>query len=168
MRRIATARNHVSPLDFITDRFQSQLLRYTIFCLQVFPALMYLSAQVIALKTTFNGIFEMEKDTFYPVILIVGLILAFEWVGGLSSVALTDTFQSAIMVFSLVALPAVVANNFGGWSDIDVDTYPIPEFYQTFSYEAQWNFLQISVSFRFLSYIFSSHRLVLFGLLCSL
>ena len=152
MRRCSVERDHQSPVDFITDRFQSQLLRYTITSLQILPALVYLAAQVIAIKGTFNSIFELDPDTVYPVIIIMCLILLFEWAGGLRSVALTDSIQAVVMILSFVILPAVIKKNFGGWSDIDLATYPRPDFYQTFSKEEQWNFWQLSlINFSFFS-----------------
>jgi Na+/proline symporter len=93
LRKASMIRNHQSPVDFITDRYQSQLLRYTIVFLQVLPTLIYLAAQVIAIKGTFNSIFELDPDATYPVIIIMFLILIFEWLGGLNSVALTDSIQ---------------------------------------------------------------------------
>ena len=138
-------RSHQSPCDFITDRYQSQILRYTVVFFQVFPALVYLTAQVIAIKGTFNGIFELDPDTAYPVIVIMGLILAFEWAGGLSSVAICDTIQAIVMTASFIIIPAVIKHNFGGWVDIDLKTYPRPDFFQTFDKKTQWSFWQLSV-----------------------
>jgi len=113
--------------------------------LQVVPGLIYLSAQVIAIKGTFNSIFELDPDEVYPVIIIMFLILSFEWAGGLSSVALTDTIQAVVMVLSFIIIPSVIKRSFGGWPEIDLETFPKPEFYQTFSKEQQWNFWQLSV-----------------------
>lgn len=148
--KTSMVRNHNSPVDFLTDRYQSQLLRYMIVFLQVVPTVIYLSAQVIAIKGTFNSIFELDADNIYPTVAIVALILIFEWVGGLNSVALTDTIQAIVMVISFVVIPSVIAKNFGGWSDIDPETYPRPEFYQTPTAAQQWDFWQfalVNVSF---------------------
>jgi len=133
LRKASILRNHQSPVDFITDRYQSQILRYTVVVLQLFPSIIYLAAQVIAIQGTFNSIFELDPDESYPVIIIMGMILIFEWLGGLNSVALTDLFQAIVMVASFVILPSVVVKNFGGWTDLDPDTFPRPETYQTMS-----------------------------------
>jgi len=45
--------------------------------LQVVPALIYLAAQVRAIKGTFNSIFNMDADTVWPVILIMAMIVIF-------------------------------------------------------------------------------------------
>lgn len=118
LRKTGLIRNHASPVDFITDRYQSQVLRYTIFFLQVFSALIYLAAQVVSIKQTFNDIFEIDPNSVYPVIIIMLLILMFEWLGGLSSVAITDSIQALVMILSFIILPFVIKKNFGGWADL--------------------------------------------------
>lgn len=105
---------------------------------------------MIAIKGTFNSIFELDPETAYPVIIIMLLILAFEWAGGLSSVALTDTIQAIVMILSFIIIPSVIQSRFGGWPEIDLATYPRPDFYQTFSKEQQWNFWQLAcINFSF-------------------
>jgi Na+/proline symporter len=118
--------------------------------LQVLPSVIYLAAQVVAIKQTFNSIFEINPDSIYPVIIIMVLILIFEWAGGLSSVVLTDAIQALIMVVSFVSIPIVLTKNFGGWKDLDPATYAKPEFYQTPTKDQQWDFWQFSlVNFSF-------------------
>ena len=83
LRKASNIRNHQTPVDFITDRYQSQLLRYTIVFLQVLPAIIFLSAQVAALKNSFNAMFNLDPDAVYPVVIMMIIILLFEWIGGL-------------------------------------------------------------------------------------
>ena len=73
------------------------------------------------------------------------LILMFEWAGGLSSVALTDCIQGFVMLLSFIMLPSIIKKNFGGWTELDVETYPQPEFFATPSKETQWSFWQFSL-----------------------
>lgn len=143
--RTSQLRNHQSPADFITDRHQSQLLRYMVVFLQVVPTLIYLSAQVVSIKSTFNSVFELDSNSTYPVILIMALILVFEWVGGLNSVALTDCIQALVMTASFIIIPSMIVKHFGGWADMDPESYPRPEFYQTLSIADQWEFWQFSI-----------------------
>jgi len=145
LRRLSQIRNHQSPVDFITDRFQSQLLRYTIVFLQVLTSIIYLAVQVISIKKTFNSIFELDPDTLYPTIIIFFMILVFECIGGLNSVALTDSIQGLIMITAFLCIPVIIAKNFGGWNSLDPETYPRPDFYQTPSSGEQWGFWQFSL-----------------------
>ena len=175
LRKCSNVRNHQSPIDFITDRYQSQVLRYTMLVLQVVPSVIYLAAQVIAIKNTFNSMFnvssttltsseatpifvangdfynsQIDADSNYPVIIIMAAILIFEWAGGLSSVALTDAIQGVIMAISFLAIPIVIKRNFGGWEDLDPETFPRPELYQNLDASQQWlfwNFSMVNISF---------------------
>lgn len=146
LRKMSLTRNHQSPVDFVTDRYQSQFLRYTIFFLQVLPSIIYLSAQVNAVKGTFNSIFGIDPDSVVPVIIIFALILLFEWAGGLTSVATTDAVQGLVMTISFIMVPIVILRNFGGWSGLDFSTYPQQSFYQTPSGDSQWLFWNFAIS----------------------
>mmetsp|Transcript_8849 Transcript_8849/g.22283 ORF Transcript_8849/g.22283 Transcript_8849/m.22283 type:complete len:565 (-) Transcript_8849:2453-4147(-) len=73
------------------------------------------------------------------------MILAFEWAGGLNSVALTDAIQGILMIISFVSLASVVKKNYGGWAALDPESYPKPQFYQTPSEYSQWGFWQFSL-----------------------
>jgi Na+/proline symporter len=77
--------------------------------------------------------FNLPPDVAYPVVIMMIIILVFEWLGGLSSVALTDTIQAVIMVFSFLAIPIVLAKQFLPWSALNSSTFPKPEFYDTIS-----------------------------------
>lgn len=146
LRKASVVRNHQTPVDFITDRFQSQFLRYTIVTCQVLGSIIYLAAQVNALKGTFNSMFEVSPaDANWPVITLMLIILAVEWTGGLSSVALTDSIQGLVMMTSFILLPCIIKSHFGGWSALDVTTYPRPDFFQTPTQDEQWNFWQFSM-----------------------
>ncbi|CAB9503644.1 Sodium/proline symporter [Seminavis robusta] len=146
LRKAALVRNHKTPVDFVTDRFQSQILRYTLLVLQIVPSLFYTTAQVIALKTTCNSIFGLPPDTVYPVLLIVSVTLMFEWIGGLRCVAMTDCIQASIMIVAYFVLPLIIVRNYGGWQALSLDTYPRPDFYQTPSWEDQMDFWQFALS----------------------
>ena len=97
------------------------------------------------MKKTFNGIFGLDEDSYYAVVIIVAITLGFEWVGGTNCVALTDCVQGAIMLVAYVSLPAIIAVNFGGWKELDPLTYPKPEFYRTPSKDTQLDFWQFTM-----------------------
>jgi len=145
LRKASLVRNHQSPTDFITDRFRSQVLRYTAVTLQIFPSVIYLTAQCTAIRSTFNSIFRLEPDNNGPVIGICIIILLFEYMGGLSCVALTDAVQAFIMILSFLIIPIVIKKNFGGWDELDWQIYPRQDFYQTPTHHEQWLFWQFTV-----------------------
>lgn len=145
LRKVAEVRRHQTPSDFITDRFQCQILRYVVVALQILPTVIYLAAQVESLKSSFNEMFGLSSDNFYPVVIIMILILLFELVGGLTSVAITDSIQGLVMLVSFIAIPIIIKVNFGGWTSLDPTTYPRPEFYQTPSASQQWDMWQFAL-----------------------
>lgn len=79
LRKAALVRNHKTPIDFITDRFQSQILRYTVLLLQTIPSMFYITAKVVALKSTVNTAFGIDQGSPIPVAIIMGITLLFEW-----------------------------------------------------------------------------------------
>eukprot|EP00934_Nitzschia_sp_Nitz4_P007977 Nitzschia sp. Nitz4//scaffold63_size106090//55387//57396//NITZ4_004393-RA/size106090-processed-gene-0.143-mRNA-1//-1//CDS//3329555984//7967//frame0 len=143
--RTSAIRNHQTPVDFITDRYQSQMLRYLVVFMQTMPTLVYVSAQVTAIKSTFNSVFELDPDTNSPLIIIMMLIVIFEWIGGLSTVAITDCIQAVVMITSFVIIPSVMVKQVGGWGQLDPETYPKPSFYQTPTNAEQWTYWQFSI-----------------------
>ena len=145
LRKAGAEGNHSSPVDFITDRYQSQILRYTVVFLQILPTLLYLAVHIIAIRRAFNGVIGIGPNNNLPVILITAFLLGSELIGGLSSVAITDTIQGIIMIAAFVFIPIALKLNFGGWVELDPSTYPSPEFYQTPSKDSQWLFWQFSL-----------------------
>ena len=115
LRRLSLARSYYSPCDFIADRFGSNILRYSIFALMLVPSWMYLAGQVDALASVFNEmLFELEKLNPGGILIISAIILSYEWLGGLQSVALTDSAQGMIMVLGFFALLIMTCVHFGG------------------------------------------------------
>ncbi|CAJ1951662.1 unnamed protein product [Cylindrotheca closterium] len=145
LRRASEVRNHQSSVDFITDRFQSQYCRASIMLLQVVPTGIFLAGQIVAIKLAFNPVFGLEPDNQWPSIIIVGVILLFEWAGGLNSVAMTDTIQGFVIFVSYLCVPIAIYMNYGGYEDIDLSTFPRPDFFQTPSKFDQWQFWQFTI-----------------------
>ena len=83
LRKASVVRNHQSSVDFVTDRFRSQSLRYTILFIQIMACIIYVAAQVNSLWTTVNSMFGIPLSNVWPTIGIMTAILLFEWAGGL-------------------------------------------------------------------------------------
>lgn len=150
LRCASEIRDHQSPADFVTDRFQSQVLRYTLVLLQVTPTLIFLATQIIAIKLASNQVFLLDPENPWPSVIITAVIVVFEWAGGLNSVAMTDTLQGVVIFLSYIALPIAIYVNFGGWDDLEPETFPRPDFYQTMTKYDQmqfWQFALVNVAF---------------------
>jgi solute:Na+ symporter, SSS family len=147
LHKIGALRRHQSPVDFIIDRYRSQILRYTTSLLMVLPTLIYLTAQLAAIRSTFNSLFHIPPDSPWAVIAIAGIIVLCEWVGGMRNVAFTDCIQGIVMIACFVIVPIVVVRQYGGWSDLDWETFPRQSFYQTPSREEQYMFWNFDILF---------------------
>eukprot|EP00985_Skeletonema_marinoi_P019397 scaffold11114_cov158-Skeletonema_marinoi.AAC.5 len=143
LRKASIVRNHQSPVDFVTDMFQSQFLRYTVIISQFISQFIWMTSNVLSIKMAFNGAFKLPTDSPWLAVGVVSLIVVSEWVGGLSAVALTDTVQGAIMILGSIAVACVIKVHYGGWTALDPETFYRPEFYQTPSRQQQWYWWQI-------------------------
>ena len=119
--------------------------RYAGFILQVFPSLIFLAGQCTAIKSSFNSIFGIDPDSVVALLVICALILVFEFVGGLTSVALTDAIQAGLMIICFTLLSLLVKVQYGGWTDLNWETYPKPEHYQTPTNDAALQFWSFEI-----------------------
>jgi Na+/pantothenate symporter len=119
LHKIRVLRRHQSPVDIITDRYQSQIFRYTTILLMIVPALIS------------NSLFNVQPDSSWTVVGIAGISVLCEWIGGMRSVAFTDCIQGIIMIACFVALLFVALRQYGRRSDLERETYPRQSFCQT-------------------------------------
>ena len=119
LRKASLVRNHQSPVDIITDRFGSQILRYTIVTLQVVPEMLYLVVQLSAINKLLNPILGFPASNPAPVVLTGVVLLGLEWLGGMSCVAYTDAIQAVILISIMLVFPVVFSHTFGGWVNLD-------------------------------------------------
>lgn len=104
----------------------------------MFPAWIYLTAQLVSLRDTFNGMFNLEQMNPVGMLVIAALILLYEALGGLASVAWTDTIQGCIMCVAFVLLPLQLLSKWGSWEDIDVHHYPRKDFFDVPTAATRW------------------------------
>ncbi|KAL7547892.1 hypothetical protein ACHAWF_011163, partial [Thalassiosira exigua] len=55
LRKARMVRNHTTPVDFITDMFRSQILRYTVATCQILAQFIWMCSNVVALRNAFNS-----------------------------------------------------------------------------------------------------------------
>jgi hypothetical protein len=63
LRKASLVRDHQTPSDFITDMFQSQLLRYAIITIQLVAQFIWMTSNVLAVKNAFNGAFNLDPNS---------------------------------------------------------------------------------------------------------
>ena len=126
LRRISVIRNYDSPGDFIYDRYHSIWLRLFVTLSLCLPQLFYLAVQLHSLGSTISALTNGELD-FYPIIIVSAIMMVlFEILGGLRSVAYTDAVQATFMVIVFIALPIVLAVLYGGFEGQVVNNEDLP------------------------------------------
>lgn len=127
LRRISVVRNYQSPGDFINDRFDSNLLQVLVTLSLCVPQLLYLAVQLHSLGTTLSDLTNGNLE-FYGVIIVSSImILIFEFLGGLRSVAYTDAVQAAFMIIVFITMPIVLSVLYnGGFTGMVVNSDDLP------------------------------------------
>ena len=120
-KKLTDQYNSITMIDYLVSRFKakSHTLRIVASVSLAVFILIYISAQIDATGSAFERFLEWD----YHVGAIVGFVFVviYSVIGGFTAVAWTDTFQGAVMVLSLVALP-LVAYMMLGPSDHVYDT----------------------------------------------
>ncbi len=90
LRRVSVIRAYESPGDFINDRYNSKTLCVLVTLSLCIPQLLYIAVQLYSLGSILSS-FTDNQLSFYAVITVASfLILIFEFLGGMRSVAYTD------------------------------------------------------------------------------
>ena len=120
-KKLTDQYDSITMTDYLVSRFKakSHTLRIVASVSLAVFILIYISAQIDATGSAFERFLEWD----YHVGAIVGFVFVviYSVIGGFTAVAWTDTFQGAVMVLSLVALP-LVAYMMLGPSDHVYDT----------------------------------------------
>lgn len=112
---INSKRHYITPADFYDDRFKSPVLRIILALIFVSASFPYVTSVLIAIakaaEIATGGAMEYNK-----VVIIFGIVIvAYVMIGGMKSIALTDTIQGLIYISLLwVIVGACLLVGFGG------------------------------------------------------
>jgi SSS family solute:Na+ symporter/sodium/pantothenate symporter len=115
VRRLSVVRNYLSPGDFFMDRYNSVAIKFIASLSMCIPQLLYLAVQFHSLAAMLNQLSYKQLDFYWMVFLSMILILVFEALGGMRSVAYTDTVQACVMVAVFILVPIVISFKYGGF-----------------------------------------------------
>jgi hypothetical protein len=120
-REIMSARNYVSPNDYLSDRYNNQLITGLGVLCSTFQMLMLTALEWAALKTVMLAVVGQDKgETANIWVWFFGtFIFACECMGGMASVALTDAIQACLLLFSFIAMPLLCQHHWGGFEGIN-------------------------------------------------
>lgn len=112
---INSKRHYITPADFYDDRFKSPVLRIVLALIFISASFPYVTSVLIAIakaaEIATGGAMEYNK-----VVIIFGIVIvAYVMIGGMKSIALTDTIQGLIYITLLwVIVGACLVVGFGG------------------------------------------------------
>ncbi|MCC8029611.1 MAG: sodium:solute symporter family protein [Lachnospiraceae bacterium] len=110
-----SARHYTTPADFYYDRFKSPLLRVVLALVFLSASFPYIASVLIAISKAAE-IATGGAIAYRQVVIIVGIvIIAYVMIGGLKSIALTDTIQGLAYISILwIIVFACLFTAFGG------------------------------------------------------
>jgi SSS family solute:Na+ symporter/sodium/pantothenate symporter len=115
--RLSREKGYITPGDYIYDRFGSDVLRLVVSLLMVYALCNFAVAQVKTLGVAFAGISQGRIPVWAGAVGLVVIMLIYESLGGMRSVAWTDAIQGIALMSGLVLLLVLTLNHisdFGG------------------------------------------------------
>ncbi len=111
--RISREHRFITPGDFIYHRFQSRVLCVLVTLLMVYALCNFTLAQMKTLGIAFEGISQGRIPMWVGVIGLAVVMLIYESLGGMRSVAWTDTIQGGILLLGFGILLYLALNEIG-------------------------------------------------------
>jgi len=118
LRNFTEKRDCITIPDFFSERFSDKngVLRTLLVVIFLIFMIGYVSAQFVAGGKAFASGFGLEMNT--GIIITAAIVLLYTVTGGFLAVSITDMFQAAFMLISLVLLPVVAIVNLGGLTNM--------------------------------------------------
>ena len=114
LHRLAHARHYVTVGDYLQDRFRSPPLTVFATLLGVIALGSYILTNLKALGLLTQAVTGIAASYAPGVIILAFVMLAYEWMGGLRSVAWTDVVQGVLLLFGVLTIFIVAQVSFGG------------------------------------------------------
>ncbi len=94
----------ITPGDYIEQRFQSPALRIAVTLIMIYVLCNFTLAQMKTLGTAFEGISQGRVPMWVGVVGLAFIMLVYESLGGMRSVAWTDVMQGGILMVGFALL----------------------------------------------------------------
>lgn len=115
--RLSRERQFLTPGDFIYYRYQSQALRIIVTLIMIFALANFTLAQMRTLGTAFAGISQGRVPMWAGVVGLALVMLIYESLGGMRSVAWTDAVQGGMLLVGFLVLTGLAFSQFGSIPD---------------------------------------------------
>lgn len=96
--------NFITPSDFIEQRFKNKGVTLLASLLMLYGLCNYLLEQIVAIGQGVSGLTGGTVPYQAAVIFFVTIMIIYGWLGGMRSVAYTDTMQGIALLFGVVIL----------------------------------------------------------------
>jgi len=126
LRRLSIVREYESPGQFVQDRYQSRSLSILVAVLLCVPQILYIGINLFSLGNTLEALTGGELNFYAVVAVSTIMILVFEALGGMRSVAYTDAVEAIVMVSIFVTVPIMITCYYGGFVGQVSDTEDLP------------------------------------------
>lgn len=115
LHRLAKKHHFITPTDFLTYRFQNRGLSLLATLIMVAALGNFFLAQLTAMGRAVEGLTPVDPSVsfLWGVVLLAGIMLIYETLGGFRAVAWTDVIQGGILVFGFSILLVLVFAKFG-------------------------------------------------------
>ena len=115
-RLVALARREgfITPGDYITHRFRSPVLTLLSTVLMIYALCNYALAQLTAMGAAVEGITNGAVPAAYGIISLAVIMVVYETLGGMRSVAWTDVMQGSVLLLGFGILVFLIPQKLGG------------------------------------------------------
>ena len=117
LSRLSREQEFITPGDYVFYRFRSHGLRIVITLLMVYALCNFTLAQLKTLGTVFEGVSQGRIPMWVGVIGLAVIMLVYESLGGMRSVAWTDLLQGFFLICGMLISGFAMLLVFGGLGD---------------------------------------------------
>ena len=115
---LARSENFITPGDYISYRFKSRFLTVISTLLMIYALCNYTLAQLKAMGAAVEGITDGAVPSAYGIIALAIIMVIYETLGGMRSVAWTDVLQGVVLLVGFSIIFVLVPDLGGGFSQV--------------------------------------------------
>jgi solute:Na+ symporter, SSS family len=115
--QLARKEGFITPGDYISYRFKSKVLTLLSTVLMIYALCNYTLAQLKAMGAAVEGITNGAVPSAYGIVALAIIMVIYETLGGMRSVAWTDVIQGIVLLIGFALLVIIVPTQLGGGLD---------------------------------------------------
>ena len=112
--KIARDRGFITPSDYITHRFASPVLSLMSTLIMIYALGNYTLAQLKAMGAAVEGLTDGSVPSAYGIVALAIIMVVYETLGGMRSVAWTDVIQGTVLLVGFAILLVLIPRLGGG------------------------------------------------------